>query len=56
MLLKVSDRVIQEESEGKLFTEITGSSAMVYMAVDKIPDAVDTLLGNEELIFSILVN
>ena len=56
ILLKVSDRVIQEESEGKLFTEITGSSAMVYMAVDKIPDAVDTLLGNEELIFSILVN
>ena len=56
ILLKVSDRIIQEESEGKLFTEITGSSAMVYMAVDKIPDAVDTLLGNEELIFSILVN
>lgn len=56
VILKVSDRVIQEESEGKLFTEITGSSAMVYMAVDKIPDAVDTLLGNEELIFSILVD
>lgn len=55
ILLKVSDRIIQEESEGKLFTEITGSSAMVYMAVDKIPDAVDALTGNEELIFSILV-
>ena len=56
ILLKVSDRVIQEESEGKLFTEITGSSAMVYMAVDKISDAVDALTGNEELIFSILVS
>lgn len=56
ILLKVSDRIIQEESEGKLFTEITGSSAMVYMAVDKISDAVDALTGNEELIFSILVS
>lgn len=56
ILLKVSDRVIQEESEGKLFTEISGSSAMVYMAVDKIPDAVDALTGNKELIFSILVS
>lgn len=56
ILLKVSDRIIQEESEGKLFTEITGSSAMVYMAVDKISDTVDALTGNEELIFSILVN